>query len=871
MGKIKVITYTLLVFFIISLTLSFVQAKKVALIVKNSTSLCKYHEKKINDTLTFIGFDVTPIDRDSVVDYSQFDLIVVAGRPGNVYSYEQLDSFVANLPVNDIPTIAIDSSYPDDWNWISPVGISTLSSTDVQKVKVINNSTSITNGYKLGQIIEVHTVAGKNIIDLTGEKYRLTPIASVITDDDKVVIASAESNTELYNNQKNKCRIVFFGLTYPYYWTDDAINLFKNSIYWVLLDTDDDGLINCKDNCPAISNPDQRDTDSDGIGDVCDNCPFAYNPAQSDIDKDGIGDLCDNDIDGDGIPNGIDNCPLIFNLDQKDKNGNGIGDVCDTLPYQVFLDVDNDRVNETAINANNITADGFEVYQDPNINTKATPIDGDFDGMTDWLIDVRPYMYYDKYWDPDDGILTNVTRTNGDYLIDTNGDGQPDITFSTKYNAFIKKADVDHDSKLEIAIDSNFDGSYDSYNDPDGSSKLLKILDGDGDKRNDFFISIGNESFVYWDPDNGIVTNVTKADVDNDGNFEYLIDINGDGTLDKVYDGNLLYNLPDLTIDSITINPVSPTEGDNVNVNVTVKNAGGFRAINFIVEFNVDGLTKTKSIILTNSDPASIIFTWEDVKAGSYKITVKADSTNVITESNEANNELTKSVSVSSQTTGVSTTVGGTGAVIYKTPIITPTGIAGFYDFPKKVEVDVGDLVEIHGKFNSSLNYDLKNIKFSLVSEGLSQNWYAIDPEDYNVLKKDEETNITISFFIPPDAEIYTYPITLMASADSSFGNKTFSYNFSLMLKEKFEITTTVPTKPESKSPLTGLYLFITGNLPRFLAFIIILIIIVIVWKFGYKSLTTKKKYVYKPKHRIFITRFKCFCMMSIKSLLTKW
>ncbi|MCF8237720.1 MAG: hypothetical protein K9I85_06165 [Saprospiraceae bacterium] len=40
-------------------------------------------------------------------------------------------------------------------------------------------------------------------------------------------------------------------------------------------DTDEDGILNCVDNCTTASNLDQSDMDGDGVGDVCDDCPLA--------------------------------------------------------------------------------------------------------------------------------------------------------------------------------------------------------------------------------------------------------------------------------------------------------------------------------------------------------------------------------------------------------------------------------------------------------------------------------------------------------------------------------------------------------------------------------------------------------------------
>lgn len=61
-------------------------------------------------------------------------------------------------------------------------------------------------------------------------------------------------------------------------------------------DLDGDTIPNASDNCPMVSNPDQRDHDGDLVGDVCDNCPHVANPGQAAVlDSDKVGDACDPD------------------------------------------------------------------------------------------------------------------------------------------------------------------------------------------------------------------------------------------------------------------------------------------------------------------------------------------------------------------------------------------------------------------------------------------------------------------------------------------------------------------------------------------------------------------------------------------------
>jgi hypothetical protein len=125
-------------------------------------------------------------------------------------------------------------------------------------------------------------------------------------------------------------------------------------------DRDLDTILDSKDNCPDVFNPDQEasvwfglgpgdacdseDADSDEWPDTLDNCPNVWNKSQGNYDSllmdgDEVGDACDIDMDADGI----------LNLLDSDMDGDGYiyeeGSDMDGDGYIYTIDQDNDADN----------------------------------------------------------------------------------------------------------------------------------------------------------------------------------------------------------------------------------------------------------------------------------------------------------------------------------------------------------------------------------------------------------------------------------------------------------------------------------------------------------------------------------------------
>ena len=236
-------------------------------------------------------------------------------------------------------------------------------------------------------------------------------------------------------------------------------------------DSDNDGIT--KDNCPTISNSDQKESDNDGIGDLCDNCPGNANSDQKDTDNDGIGNICDNcagtfnpdqyddnsngkgfacdDNDNDGVINSQDNCPSTSNSNQNDKDRNGIGDACE--------DFDKDDIPFSKDNCLN----------KPNPDQKDTDKDGIGDVCDNCLLGFNSDQYdrnQDKIGDVCEdedndnapNYNDNCKGTFNDGQKDTDNDGLGDICDNCPIIKNPEQSDSDRNGIGDICDDSDNDG-----------------------------------------------------------------------------------------------------------------------------------------------------------------------------------------------------------------------------------------------------------------------------------------------------------------------------------------------------------------------------------------------------------------------------
>jgi flagellar motility protein MotE (MotC chaperone) len=157
-------------------------------------------------------------------------------------------------------------------------------------------------------------------------------------------------------------------------------------------------------------------------------------------------------------------------------------------------------------------------------------------------------------------------------------------------------------------------------------------------------------------------------------------------TVDRITPELIAY--PDLTPDSIAVDPAEPEAGETVTVTVTVKNIGRADAGAFNVRLEVGGTTVQTLAVegLAVDGTETLTFTWTPTAQGTYTVTAVVDPENAVTELVETSNELSESVTVltvplpdlTAAFTGLPTSFqAGTAYTITVTVQNTGTGNAG--------------------------------------------------------------------------------------------------------------------------------------------------------------------------------------------------
>ena len=498
----------------------------------------------------FYNVKATDADPNSFID----DFKIVSGNDNGTFGIvpETGDLFVVKPENVDYETKKLHSLgvTVSDGTKTSAAGTVTINITDDPNAFVINNFTvnvyrdnaksGIINGDSddissaaPGSDItyEIHSGNDKDLFSLDSSSGKLifksAPQFSSPKDSDKdniyevsikaIVTDDTSNNIPVFSSEKTVSIKEDF---------TDALTI-TSFLATAASDIDGDGIIDSLDNCPNISNSNQRDHDSNGEGNVCedsdgdtkldnlDNCSLIPNPLQEDADFNGTGDVCE-DTDNDGVIDSLDNCITVKNPDQADVDDDGIGDVCDDSDSDGIMDsIDNCRTTANADQA-----------------------DLDTDGIGDVCDD-------DKDGDTILNDIDNCPTTPNTDQADLDTDGIGDVCDDDKDGDTVlndvdncpaasntDQADFDNDGIGDACDDSDSDGILDSIDNCKTTANNDQV-DLDSDGIGDVCDEDKDGDTILNDVDNcPAISNTDQADFDNDGIGDVCDDdSDGDGIL----------------------------------------------------------------------------------------------------------------------------------------------------------------------------------------------------------------------------------------------------------------------------------------------------------------------------------------------------
>ena len=264
----------------------------IAYVLVNSNGIDQY----LLNEFSSLGYTYKIIYESQVAstDFTKYRMIVV----GN-----QKLSNSKNIPIDKYKTLVINShNYYRKTTSDYQLGLSKSSGTKTSptSLKIYNYKTEIIEG--LPDSFNAYTITSPDVKTsfLNGQKATGTRIIISSNEVSDGIVSTLEEGDTLLNGKKVQRRILFFGITKPQYWTNEAKTLFENSVYWILSgeDFDEDGFlsdVDCNDLNKAIY-PGAVEIPYDGIDQDCSGGDLV------DIDKDGytaqvVGGADCNDLD----------------------------------------------------------------------------------------------------------------------------------------------------------------------------------------------------------------------------------------------------------------------------------------------------------------------------------------------------------------------------------------------------------------------------------------------------------------------------------------------------------------------------------------------------------------------------------------------